>query len=138
MLGASAARSRFAAVKDPGRFEPFGSTSGLVGQVEVTSGFATRRCELRKTLIALALALLLVILLAVPALAGGTVNCMGGGNLTTIGKSTVSQQHSVSGIGTTPDLGPGYIHVNWGWHTSSYQWDVFGTGVYYESARCYA
>lgn len=93
---------------------------------------------MKRIAVTLALALLLVILMAVPAFAGGTVDCMGGGYLTTIGKSTVSQYHWVSSLGATGDLGPGYWHVNWGYHTSSYQWDVYGTGVYYESARCYA
>ena len=91
---------------------------------------------MKKRLAALAAGLLLATVTAAPALAGGTVSCLGGGILYTFGRSTVSQHHKVVNLGETPDLGPGNWQVNWGFQTSSYQWDVWGTGVYYESARC--
>lgn len=90
----------------------------------------------RRQVLALVLAVVFVVLMAGPAAAGGTVTCGGAGQLYTFGKSTVSQQHWVDDLGTTDDLGPGIKQFYWGLRSSSYQWDVFGTGVYYESAHC--
>ncbi len=91
---------------------------------------------MKKRLAALCVGLLLAVLTAAPALAGGTVNCGGAGQLYTTGKSTVSQYHWVDDFGSTGNLGSGTVQVYWGAHSGSYQWDVYGTGVYYESARC--
>ncbi|HAX82271.1 MAG TPA: hypothetical protein DCY40_06885 [Actinobacteria bacterium] len=104
--------------------------------VIVWVGLIAAACSSPGSTDTLAAGLLLATVTAAPALASGTVDCLGGGILYTFGRSTVSQIHKVVNIGQTPNLGPGNVQVNWGWHSSSYQWDVFGTGVYYESARC--
>lgn len=90
----------------------------------------------RRHLLALALVVVMVVFVSAPAGAGGIVSCGGGGHLYTFGKSTISQIHEITWFEPTEDLGPGTFQVYWGFRSSTYQWDVYGSGVYYEAAHC--
>lgn len=71
-----------------------------------------------------------------PAIAGGNVDCRGGGSLYTQGESIGQQYHWVDPFGHTPNLGAGYNQVYWGYFTGNFDWDVYGTGIISENAVC--
>lgn len=105
-------------------------------QVPTKGAMKVNLISVHRQVLALVLVVVFVVLTAGPAAAGGTVSCGGAGQLYTFGKSTVSQYHWVDDLGSTGDLGAGSWQVYWGLRSGSYQWDVYGTGVYYESAHC--
>lgn len=85
---------------------------------------------------AAAAAIAVALLLPGQVLAGGYVNCFGGGLLYTMGTTTGFQYHYVAGLGTTPNLGSGHQQKYWGYQIGNYEWDVWGAGVTSESAAC--
>lgn len=91
----------------------------------------------QRHLSALVLSVVMVVFMAAPAAAGGTVSCGSGGYLFTMGKSTGAQYHWVDDYGLVGPLTPGGTwSVSWGLKSGTHQWDVWGIGVYWENSVC--
>ena len=76
---------------------------------------------------------------ALPALAGGTVYCGGGGHLYTTGEaSTAAGQSHYRGINKAGPFLQTYKQVYWGFHSGSQSWDVKPdpATITFESAVC--
>jgi hypothetical protein len=93
--------------------------------------------RIRRRLFGAAVAMVFVLSFSLPAAAAGSVSCGGAGHLYTTGKASgTSQYHWVDAFGSTGNLGTGTKTVYWGAHSGTYNYDIYGIGIYYENATC--
>jgi hypothetical protein len=79
----------------------------------------------------------LLVAMTIPAWAGGTVACGGGGQMYTRGwASTTAGQTHWRGLNQAGPYLQTYKQVYWGFHTGNQSWDVTGPTVYSETALC--
>ena len=92
-----------------------------------------------KRVVATVILMALLLVLALPAFAGGTMNCGSGGYAYTKGRTEFSfqnQYHKLDANVWGPVQSGSTVTHPWGWKTGTHTWDVFGSGIEYESGYC--